>query len=896
MTISMMLMTQTKTAYASNDSISHENYQTPPTTTITILEINPVAFFEYSPRYPFVDEIITFNASASTANGSRIGYYDWKFEKWYSRMTEQPITTYYFRSKGVYNVSLTIYCYEGNSTWPRLSTTWKLIRVFEDPTPNSREPSEYLIGKVAVGILLPESNGTIDPSTEDWNSTEEAEVVERIKYALHWWSSQNPDANVSFEYDIHKISVSYEPIDRTFSDQDLWIKEILASLGAKDTVPGVSSDEMDDYLNTIRHELHTDWAFAAFIVDASNDPNGLFLDLEGAATCSATYIVQPYKHRELSSIEEFGRVFAHEFGHIFYATDEYDGIKQYAGYLNVSDIDGSNCIMDGPGEWLLSDGTRGQVGWRDSDGDGIQDIVDTFPETYLDYYSPNPTTDNELVYHGFATEVPYPNDNPNPTYGTSSGGRNWGRNITINKILDVQFRVDDGDWVGANASDGAFDEASEEFVFITPELTPGTHIIEVRAINSVGNIETSYANDTIKIVQYPTASFNVSAKTVLTNEAINFNSSDSYDPDGFIVNCSWDFGDGTNTTGIAVNHYFVDDGEYNVTLTVTDNDYLTDSKYTTVKVFNRRPTAILTKSDKRVYVGDIVYFNASNSYDEDGHIISYSWDFGDKINATGREVNHIFKDEGNFTITLTINDDDDETNTTSTSITVNHLHDVGIVSVATSTYQVCKNQTFSVYVVIKNNGTASEIFNVTTFYGTNVIDTQHNIALGSGSNITLTFVWNTINLTVGNYIISANVSTIPEETNIDDNVFIDGSIKVIDYPTAYFVYSPKNPIVNDIIIFNATDSTASGGTINNYSWDFGDGYYGNDVICYHNYTSFGTYNVTLKVTDNEGLNNTFSTIITVLENKVIPEFSTWMMLPIVMLTSLFVFWRKRKRT
>jgi hypothetical protein len=39
------------------------------------------------------------------------------------------------------------------------------------PVPGYYETSEYLLGKVAVGVILLESNGTVDPSTEDWNST-----------------------------------------------------------------------------------------------------------------------------------------------------------------------------------------------------------------------------------------------------------------------------------------------------------------------------------------------------------------------------------------------------------------------------------------------------------------------------------------------------------------------------------------------------------------------------------------------------------------------------------------------------------------------------------------------------------------------------------------------------
>ncbi|MFQ6016225.1 MAG: hypothetical protein ACE5NP_12385, partial [Anaerolineae bacterium] len=53
-----------------------------------------------------------------------------------------------------------------------------------------------------------------------------------------------------------------------------------------------------------------------------------------------------------------------------------------------------------------------------------------------------------------------------------------------------------GAWQPASASDGAFDSATENFSFI-PTLTVGSHIIEVRAINSVGNA--SYVKESITI-------------------------------------------------------------------------------------------------------------------------------------------------------------------------------------------------------------------------------------------------------------------------------------------------------------------------------------------------------------------------------------------------------------
>jgi hypothetical protein len=58
----------------------------------------------------------------------------------------------------------------------------------------------------------------------------------------------------------------------------------------------------------------------------------------------------------------------------------------------------------------------------------------------------------------------------------------------------------------------------------------------------------------------------------------------SYDLDGDIVSYEWDFGDGHQGTGVKCSHYYEKEGVYDITLTVTDNDGLTDTDTTQVTV------------------------------------------------------------------------------------------------------------------------------------------------------------------------------------------------------------------------------------------------------------------------------------------------------------------------
>jgi len=55
-------------------------------------------------------------------------------------------------------------------------------------------------------------------------------------------------------------------------------------------------------------------------------------------------------------------------------------------------------------------------------------------------------------------------------------------------------------------------------------------------------------------------------------QEITFNGTGSFDLDGTIGNYSWNFGDGTTGKGSTITHTYYSNGNYTVTLTVTDND------------------------------------------------------------------------------------------------------------------------------------------------------------------------------------------------------------------------------------------------------------------------------------------------------------------------------------
>lgn len=85
----------------------------------------------------------------------------------------------------------------------------------------------------------------------------------------------------------------------------------------------------------------------------------------------------------------------------------------------------------------------------------------------------------------------------------------------------------------------------------------------------------------------PIADFSFDPPTPQVGQKLNFTDA-STDPDGFIVQWDWDFGDGgtltIQTPSEPVMHTYTQGGSYNVTLTVTDNRGATGSTTKTLRV------------------------------------------------------------------------------------------------------------------------------------------------------------------------------------------------------------------------------------------------------------------------------------------------------------------------
>lgn len=97
--------------------------------------------------------------------------------------------------------------------------------------------------------------------------------------------------------------------------------------------------------------------------------------------------------------------------------------------------------------------------------------------------------------------------------------------------------------------------------------------------------------------------------------------------------------------------------------------------------------------------------------------------------------------------------------------------------------------------------------------------------------------------------------------NRGQRTYYERTIQVVNTPpTAEFSYSPE-PMIEQEIEFDASDSTDIEGSITEYRWDLGDGTTATGIRTIHEYDEYGEYDVVLTVSDGEYIDNISRTVV-----------------------------------
>lgn|GEM_PF-598709 len=198
----------------------------------------------------------------------------------------------------------------------------------------------------------------------------------------------------------------------------------------------------------------------------------------------------------------------------------------------------------------------------------------------------------------------------------------------------------------------------------------GTYLVGVTLRDAKGAVADLERMPVTVADRPPVAVMETRSTVVAPGTTVAFSGGRSFDPDGEVVAHLWDFGEGAKGFGSETSHTYSTEGRYRVRLTVTDDGQQGNTTVLDLEVVNRPPAARVSAGSRLLFAGESAALDGAGSRDPDGSVASYLWDFGDGSNSTGPLAGHVFKKEGNYSVTLTVTDDRGAANSTTVELTV----------------------------------------------------------------------------------------------------------------------------------------------------------------------------------------------------------------------------------
>ncbi|GAA1426488.1 hypothetical protein GCM10009616_01170 [Microlunatus lacustris] len=246
---------------------------------------------------------------------------------------------------------------------------------------------------------------------------------------------------------------------------------------------------------------------------------------------------------------------------------------------------------------------------------------------------------------------------------------------------------------------------------------------------------------------------------------------------------------------------------------------------------NVKPVASFTASSE----GRAVSVDAKDSSDADGTVSSYAWDFGDGGTATGVTASHTYATSGAKSVKLTVTDDDGATATVTRTVELN------AAPVADFTTSVVGQR--ASFDASGSTDAEGPIAGYAWKFGDGATGTgatpEHDYASGGSFEVTLT-------------VTDGGGAT----HSVTKPVTVQAANQA---PVAGFTTAAQGLVLS----VDAASSSDADGTVDSYSWSFGDGATGDGRTAQHTYGAAGTYDVQLTITDDDGATTRLTKAVTV---------------------------------
>ena len=162
-------------------------------------------------------------------------------------------------------------------------------------------------------------------------------------------------------------------------------------------------------------------------------------------------------------------------------------------------------------------------------------------------------------------------------------------------------------------------------------------------------------------------------------------SSSSYDKDGDKIRYKFDWGDESfsewsefldSNASVFMTHYWNEISNYELKVICQDENGENSSWSESLNVIvsqsndSEVPVAEINVMEDDLLSNKSIIFDASESFDIDGVIVNYTWDFGDGTTGYGIYTDHIYVSSGEYIVTLTVVDNKGNTYSSTKTITI----------------------------------------------------------------------------------------------------------------------------------------------------------------------------------------------------------------------------------